>query len=176
MRHLLFVAALAAATHAQTVTREDAAGNTVVEVVTTDLLGNPLTSTIQTLAATTTGTTSTPTTTTTQPIVQQGPVGQPDATSFSPGGPTPYTYTTVVNGVTTALVDTFIPTNPATQAITVGASGTILDYSSWLAEYGPTTTAKSGANGAMGARQPRSGFAATLVPVGLAVGMGLVLH
>ncbi|KAG5639145.1 hypothetical protein H0H81_006404 [Sphagnurus paluster] len=100
--------------------------------------------TASTTSLTTSSTSTTAPVTVTPPPVPEGPVGQPQATSFSPGGVTPYTYTTVVDGVTSVLVDNFTPTNPATQPITVGASGTILDYSSWLSQYGAQTTGKSG--------------------------------
>ncbi|KAF5371941.1 hypothetical protein D9615_008081 [Tricholomella constricta] len=139
------------------------AGNTVVQVITTDALGAPTTSILQTLppgippitsptlTPPTPPTTQIPPTTTTPtttavlqpdptPPVQQGPVGQPDATRFTPGGVTPYTYTTIINGETSVLVDNFTPTNPATLPISIGASGTILDYSAWLAQYGPKST------------------------------------
>ncbi|KAJ7583677.1 hypothetical protein C8J56DRAFT_1055418 [Mycena floridula] len=67
----------------------------------------------------------------------QGPVGQPGETP-SGSGPTPYTYTTVVDGQLTAVVDVFTPTSPPTVGVTPVSSGTILDYSSWLAIYGST--------------------------------------
>ncbi|KAG6874007.1 hypothetical protein C0995_007964 [Termitomyces sp. Mi166 len=186
MRHLLLVAVVAVVSHAQTLTFPDINGNTVVGVITTNALGIPVTSTIETLPAgavttaqsptlaTTTSPTTTSTTTTAADQGQQGPVGQPTATTFSPGGPTPYTYTTVINGVTSLVADIFTPTNPATQQPTVGASGTIWDYSSWLSIYGPTTTAGAGVNGAVDAPL-KSGLVSTLI-FGFAVGMGLVLY
>ncbi|KAG6916077.1 hypothetical protein DXG01_008551 [Tephrocybe rancida] len=179
MRRTLFVACLAVFTYAQTVTVADGAGNTVGEVLTTDLLGNPTTSTISTIAPAVTSQTipSTTSAVTTAPTQQgqQGPVGQPQATSFTPGGTTPYTYTTVVNGVTTAVADVFTPTRPATQQPSIGASGTILDYSSWLSEFGPTTTASAGTNGAVPVGGQRSTLASTIL-LGLTVGMGLMLQ
>lgn len=77
--------------------------------------------------------------------LQQGPVGQPGSTTGIPGAPIPYAYTTVIGGVTTVVQDTFTPTSPATTPVTAGASGTILNYSSWRSIYGPP----SGASGSM---------------------------
>ncbi|KAG5643260.1 hypothetical protein DXG03_001270 [Asterophora parasitica] len=167
---LLCLLGLFALVKAQTITTTDAAGNTVAEVITTDANGNPTTSTILTLppgitTATsvttapelTTATATSPTTVAAVPPVQQGPVGQPQDTTFSAGGVTPYTYTTVVNGVTSVLVDQFTPTNPPTLPISVSASGTVLDYSSWLSQYGHPT---AGANVAMAVREKRTSVAA----------------
>ncbi|KAG6908456.1 hypothetical protein DXG01_004539 [Tephrocybe rancida] len=172
MRQILFVAVLSIIgfVQAQTLTTVDDAGNTVVEVLTTDLLGGPLTSTIETLAPSTTSPAIAPV-----QQGQQGPVGQPQATVFTPGGTTPYTYITVIGGITNTVADVFTPTRPITQQPSIGASGTILEYSSWLAEFGPTTSAGASTkvNEAIG--QCRSGVVATLA-LGLAVSMALVLH
>ncbi|KAF5392220.1 hypothetical protein D9757_001425 [Collybiopsis confluens] len=133
----------------QTATVVDVDGDTIVEVVTTDRQGLPVTSTIQTILASTTSTTSTistPTRTTTQ---QQGGgvVGQPPPTTDGdPHGPTPYTYTTVIGTVTTAIQAIFTPSFTTPIATPAPATGTILDYSSWLAQFGATTTATT--NGA----------------------------
>ncbi|KAG6829354.1 hypothetical protein H0H92_004720 [Tricholoma furcatifolium] len=204
MHYPVFLAVLAAFANAQTLTTTDLFGNTIVEVVTTNALGNAVTSTLETLApvaattqvnAATTTSTSTPlaiatttstttstastataatTATTTAQQGEQGPVGQPASTSFSPGGPTPYTYTTIIGGVTEVLTDVFTPTNPATVSTNIGSSGTIWAYSSWLAEFGPTSSASAGANAADSSRF-RSGIASSLV-LGFAIGMGLVLR
>ncbi|GLB33277.1 hypothetical protein LshimejAT787_0101610 [Lyophyllum shimeji] len=205
MHHLLWlclVALLAVTADAQTATVVDGNGNTVVQVVTTDPQGLPTTSVVSTLppaggAPATTPATSTPTpptqatqpattaaTTTTTPVQpantqppgQQGPVGQPEATSFKAGGVTPYTYTTIIDGVTSVLVDNFTPTNPATQRPTVGASGTILDYSSWLAQYGPPSTS-SAANTGYVPPSPAAGWWGVLTSGTIAFlgGLGLAL-
>ena len=103
------------------------------------------TATTTSTTATTTATAKTATTATTTAALQQGPVGQPASTTGTPGGPTPYTYTTVVNGQTTVLTDVFTPTSPSTINVTAGASGTILGYSSWLSIYGSGATAAASA-------------------------------
>jgi len=140
---------------AQTITTTDVNGNTIIEVVTTNAAGAPVTSVIQSIPNTATTSQTTPavaapsTTAPPTPIAvatpppQQGPVGAPPPPAVSAGGVTPYTYTTVINGVTEALTDLFTPTNPATLPPSIGPSGTILDYSSWLAEFGPHTTSGS---------------------------------
>ncbi|KAG6890755.1 hypothetical protein C0992_012727 [Termitomyces sp. T32_za158] len=185
MRHLLVVAVLAVlaiVSHAQTTTVQDISGNTIIEVITVNPPDLTVTSTIETLAAApTTPTdvvTTIPTTTSTTTAAdqgEQGPVGQPAATIFTPGGPTPFTFTTVINGVTSVVQDIFTPTNPVPQQPAVSETGTIWDYSSWLAIYGPpTTTGSAGANG-VACGPLTSAFASTLV-LGFAVGMGLVLY
>jgi len=73
--------------------------------------------------------------------IQQGPVGTPASTTGTPGAPIPYVYTTVIGGVTTTVSDTFTPTSPATTVPSAGASGTIINYSSWLSIYGPSSNA-----------------------------------
>ncbi|KAF8075870.1 hypothetical protein FPV67DRAFT_1469577 [Lyophyllum atratum] len=210
MHHLLclcLVALLAITARAQTATVVDGAGNTIVQVVTTDADGDPTTSIIQTLppavpppatsAATTAPTLPAPvppTTTTpptpptaitqpqtqianTPPPVQQGPVGQPDATKFTPGGPTPFTYTTIIGGETSVIVDTFVPTNPATRPPSVGPPGTILNYSQWAAQYGPQSSASGTANAAYGPPALAAGWWGFLASCGIAVmgGLGLAM-
>ncbi|KAF8149813.1 hypothetical protein B0H34DRAFT_731266 [Crassisporium funariophilum] len=132
----LFLISFCLLVDAQTVTTTNAAGLTVIQVVTT-VAGTPTTQVIQTI--------STPPSTAATTSDDKGPVAQPPATTGTPGGPTPYTYTTVINGVTNVLTDVFTPTSPATVTVTAGASGTVLDYSSWLSIYGPTHTPKTGA-------------------------------
>jgi len=97
-----------------------------------------------TSTGTSTGT-STSTTRTRTTSDAQGPVAAPAPTTGTPGAPTPYTYTTVVNGVTTVLSDIFTPTSPATVSFSPSAVGTEWAYSSWLSIYGPPKTAKSSA-------------------------------
>jgi len=88
---------------------------------------------------------STSTTPTTTSSLLPGPVGQPAATTAVAGGPTPYTYTTVQQGVTQVLTGVFTPTSPPTVLVTPTVMGTILDYSFWLTAYGPTQTSSAGA-------------------------------
>jgi len=97
---------------------------------------------------TSTSTTSTSTSTTTLPAantpVGQGPVAQPAPTPQGAGGVTPYTYTTVINGVTTAIVDNFTPTNPATTPFTPTGTGTHWDYSQYVGIFGSPSQTTSG--------------------------------
>ena len=99
------------------------------------------TGTSLTTSPTTTGTTltTTNTRTTTTPL-QQGPVvGQPGTTPETPGGPTPYTYsTTDASGNTITEVATFIPTFQ-TVSVSPTLSGSILQYSDWLSQIGTNT-------------------------------------
>ncbi|KAF9000739.1 hypothetical protein BDQ17DRAFT_1543139 [Cyathus striatus] len=118
-----------------TITAVDAQGETVIGVVTVDPnAGVTMTTIISTVAATTSSAT-----TTTTPIDQQGPVGQPAPTTGTPGAPTPYVYTTLVNGVLTEVTDTFTPTDISTTPVQPTVTGTILDYNSWLSIYGQQT-------------------------------------
>ena len=99
-------------------------------------------------ATSSTSTTTTPTSTTAIPTltpapVQQGPVGQPAPTVGQPGGVTPYTYTTIVGGVTQVLTDNFTPTNPPTLSPTIPTTGSVMPYSVWLSMYGSQATASS---------------------------------
>ncbi|KAG1821559.1 uncharacterized protein BJ212DRAFT_1545914 [Suillus subaureus] len=160
---LAVIALCASWAHAQTLTVTNIAGATVVEVVTvnpnnglattqtlwvksqtvTGVTTNPLsTNTLST--ATTTGPLQTiATTTTTQ---NQGPVEQPGSTVLVPGGPTPYTYTTTnAAGSTVAVIATFTPTGPATVLPTPTTTGTIINYSSYLASAGTSAVGTSGA-------------------------------
>ncbi|KIY52144.1 hypothetical protein FISHEDRAFT_70102 [Fistulina hepatica ATCC 64428] len=89
-----------------------------------------------TLAATTKAATTT--TTTTQ---QQGVVGEePTTTTGEVGGPTPYTYTTVIDGITTAILATFTPTNPTTAPITYTTTGSVMGIGYYKSVYGTTTS------------------------------------
>ena len=90
---------------------------------------------------------------------QQGPVGQPGSTTGTPGAPIPYAYTTVIGGVTTVVQDIFTPTSPATTTVSAGASGTILDYSSWRSIYGPPSSVTS------------SGYSMKSIPYGMFTGL-----
>ena len=94
-------------------------------------------------SSTSISTTPTSTTPTTPTTLGQGPVGQPASTTASAGGPTPFIYTTVANGVTEVVTATFTPTNPTTSLVTPTVTGTILDFSSWMSIYGPTQTSST---------------------------------
>ncbi|KAJ3716121.1 hypothetical protein EV361DRAFT_54361 [Lentinula raphanica] len=175
MRVLIFtfLTFLLAFVHAQTETVEDPdTGNTVVEVVTTNRLGVFTTSTISTiLAATATATTAT----TTQ---QQGGgvVGVPGTTNtVDPNGPTPYTYTTVVDGITTAVEATFIPSFTTALGTPAPATGTILDYSQWLSEFGSSTTAANSASRVSLSSHGLSGTAMLTVVTAMGLGWIVVL-
>lgn len=95
-----------------------------------------------TAAAATTAATTSPTTTATTTAAQvQGPVGQPASTPLTPGGPTPYTYTTTdANGNTVIGTATFTPSFPATTPYTPSVTGTVLGYSQWLSMVGNDTS------------------------------------
>ncbi|KAL0954705.1 hypothetical protein HGRIS_003654 [Hohenbuehelia grisea] len=131
--------------HAQTFTVTNPAGQTIVQFVTIDPnLGVPTTSILQTLGGTT------PTIPATPPEPEHlGPVGQPPTTTAPVGGPTPYTYTTEINGVLTAVTDIFTPTTPATISTSPTATGTIWQYSQWLSVYGAVSNSQSNAASAL---------------------------
>lgn len=127
----------------QTFTITNNTGETIVQVISTDPVNsNFLTTTIRTFASPTTsshGTASVPN------DPHQGPVGQPAPTQ-NPDLLTPYTYTTVINGITTRIADIFTPTFPATTRLPdISDLGTIMEYSSWLEIYGnPAQPANAG--------------------------------
>ncbi|KAI9440083.1 hypothetical protein H4582DRAFT_1575391 [Lactarius indigo] len=143
----------------QLITTTNQAGETIVEQITTNAFGQPLTQILQTLGpaatspatslspATSTTPTTTPTTTspaaaTTTTPNEQGPVGQPGSTPETPGGPTPFVYTTTdANGNYVAVSATFTPTFPQTIPYTPTSTGTILKYSDWLSQIGNNTGA-----------------------------------
>ncbi len=92
-------------------------------------------------AATTAPTTALTATATTTQAQVQGPVGQPGTTPLTPGGPTPYTYTTTdANGNPVIATATFTPSFPATTPYTPTGSGTVLGYSQWLSVIGNHTS------------------------------------
>ncbi|KAF8274838.1 hypothetical protein EI94DRAFT_1825381 [Lactarius quietus] len=142
----------------QLITTTNQAGVSIVEQVTTNAFGQPLTQILQTLGQGTTSlptttspstsptslTTTTPTTTatgvtTTTTKINQGPVGQPASTPETPGGPTPFTYTTTnAGGEYITVVATFTPTF-STVTTTPTGSGTVLQYSEWLSQIGTNT-------------------------------------
>jgi len=152
----------------QLLTTTNGAGNSVVLQVTTNAFGQSLTQTLQTLApggtSTTSPTTAAPTTatpttvvapatTTTQQQGQQGPVGAPGTTPETPGGPTPFTYTTTdASGNYVVTTGIFTPTVPATVPYTPTLTGTILPYSVWLSQVGGTTGATAAAQVANSAK------------------------
>ncbi|THH08916.1 hypothetical protein EW145_g2380 [Phellinidium pouzarii] len=150
----IFVFLCAALVRAQTQTVTDAFGDTVVEAITLNPAGLATTQTLETLtlaAATTAPTTTTTPVTTTTPATttaptrtttpNQGPVGQPPATTGT--GQTIFTYTTTdVDGDTTLVVATFTPTfNTVTVLPTQTFTGTVLGFSSWLSLVGTNTVA-----------------------------------
>ncbi|KAK0204599.1 hypothetical protein DFS33DRAFT_1321460 [Desarmillaria ectypa] len=158
---LAVVAIFVAFAEAQlTETIVDANAESVVIVVSTDtLLGVITTQTLQTLTGTTattntrtratTATTATTTATTATTTLAQGGgiVGAPPTTTAgTPHGPTPYTYTTTIGGITTLIEDTFTPTFPATTPSTAPATGSIMGFSEYQSIYG--TVSASSANSA----------------------------
>ncbi|KAJ6500085.1 hypothetical protein C8R47DRAFT_1211653 [Mycena vitilis] len=157
----LFFALVIPFTAAQTLTTTDDAGETIVENITVDVLGNPTTIILETLtpaaAAPTTVTTTdragdtvievitvdadgdsvTQTIQTVTPAAAggQGPVGQPGPTGAA-GLPTPFTYTTTdALGDTTAVVATFAPSFATTVAPSATFQATVMDYSAYTASY-----------------------------------------
>ncbi|KAL5486279.1 hypothetical protein ACEPAI_7325 [Sanghuangporus weigelae] len=143
---------------AQTQTLVDAFGETVIVAVTLNPLGIATTQTLQTLDAedetetdTSTSTTSTSTSTTTTQL-NQGPVGQPPATTQA--GVTAYEYTTTdAAGNTQVLQDVYTPTSHVTTASALTFAGTIVDYSSWVGLVG-TNTVATGLDAVSSAHQP----------------------
>ncbi|KAI6129911.1 hypothetical protein EV401DRAFT_1927255 [Pisolithus croceorrhizus] len=141
MRVLQFVNFLlwVAWSSAQIVTVPNAAGATVVEVLTTNSRGVAATSILSTLAASVTNSLATQLTQTTVALSTSATqaAGGGGVVAVTPGGPTPYTYTT-----TNALGET----GPATVLPTPTTTGTILNYSSWLALVGTNTVAANAAS------------------------------
>ncbi|KAI0322143.1 hypothetical protein OF83DRAFT_17632 [Amylostereum chailletii] len=174
------------AVNAQQITTTDAFGFTIVDSLSFDpLQAITVTIPIQTItAASTTTPTVTPITTSTSTTTtsaaapaadpgQQGPVGQPAATSNAEvGGPTPFTYTTTdAQGNVIQVEATFTPSFPQTQQPNPATTGTILAYSDWLGLVG-TQTALSGGSGstvANGASAQWKG--ATKMAVAIAAGI-----
>ncbi|KAI0926436.1 hypothetical protein AcV5_008899 [Taiwanofungus camphoratus] len=188
MLRVAFLAVYVLSVYAQTFTTIDALGETVVEVLTlnrgglptTEILStvtttspatSPTTSPTTTLPTTTLPTTTAKTATTTSPTttattttpLQQGPVGQPPATTAGGGTGTTiaFQYTTtnaagmlllsamppssfdICAGATVVEQATFIPTFAPTTEPVPASSGTILDYSEWLGMVGTNTVAAS---------------------------------
>ncbi|OJA16473.1 hypothetical protein AZE42_06875 [Rhizopogon vesiculosus] len=171
------IALCASWAYAQTVTTTDAAGNSIVEVVTQIPPGIPTTEILETIIAPTLTTTTPSTTntilqTTTSTTKQQGPVGQPaQTTNLTPGGPTPYTYTTTnAAGETTALVGTFTPTGPATVLPDPTTTGVIMNFSSYVASYGSVAATASGGRQAFSLS---SGWHGVAVSMALGIGGGV---
>ena len=109
---------------------------------------------------------------------EQGPVGQPAATTDD-GGATPFTYTTTdAEGNTIQVVATFTPTFPATTPFTPSHTGTILAYTDWLKVAGTQTRAFSGSgatvNAALSIGQ-RAGAMAMTIAAGVLSGALLIL-
>ncbi|KAI6107912.1 hypothetical protein F5141DRAFT_1119338 [Pisolithus sp. B1] len=151
MRVLQFVNFLlwVAWSSAQIVTVPNAAGATVVEVLTTNSRGVAATSILSTLAASATNSLATQLTQTTATALTSATqaAGGGGVVAATPGGPTPYTYTTTnALGETVAMEGIFTPTGPATVLPTPTTTGTILNYSSWLALVGTNTVAANAAS------------------------------
>jgi len=160
---ITFILSFASSVLAQLVTTTNAAGNTVVEQITTNALGQTITQLVQTVAGQATSAQTSPTTSptsaaaqTTSPTAtkatttangqQQGPVGQPAATPETPGGPTPFTYTTTdANGNYVATTGIFTPSFPATTPFTPTGTGTVLPYSVWLSMVEASSTSSQAA-------------------------------
>ncbi|KAF8558099.1 hypothetical protein OG21DRAFT_1481639 [Imleria badia] len=151
---------LAVFADAQMQTVVNGAGATVVESVTENAAGIPTTLVLSTLVGSSTSQTLNPLSTasttsnsltnsltlatTTTP--QVGPVGQPASEPLTPGGPTPYEYTTTdANGNTVVMQGVFTPTGPQTALPAPTATGTILGYSQWLSMIGTHTAPASAA-------------------------------
>ncbi|KAH9959667.1 hypothetical protein BC827DRAFT_1384663 [Russula dissimulans] len=169
---ITFILSFASAVSAQLVTTTNAAGNTVVEQITTNALGQTITQLVLPL---------TPRgpqpnrggashlcadlsddfsylcgcpdnisdhykTTTTPNGQEQGPVGQPAETPENAGGPTPFTYTTTdANGNYVATTGVFTPSFPATTPFTPTGTGTVLPYSVWLSMVKASSTSTGAA-------------------------------
>lgn len=60
--------------------------------------------------------------------------------------------------------DTFTPTNPATVSVTIGSTGSIMDYSVWLSIYGAQTTgASAGKNSGEGLKERCNKYVVSVV-------------
>ncbi|KAJ7116313.1 hypothetical protein C8R44DRAFT_792145 [Mycena epipterygia] len=186
-----------------TTTTVDAAGETVVEIISTDVNGLPSTSIISTVVpgvavtqtVTTTdaagetvvevitgdgqGNTATQTIQTITPVAQPvGPVGQPGPTDGTAGAPTPYTYTTTdAAGDTIPVVATFTPSFATTVMPSLTFKATVLDYSVYTASYVTAQVATGGNSNSNGARQQSAAWWAPCVSVltGMIGGMVLLL-
>jgi hypothetical protein len=68
---------------------------------------------------------------------QRGPVGAPPSTTRgTPYLPTPYVYTTVINGQSVPVTETFTPTRHSTVSMTYPTTGTILNYDEYTSRFG----------------------------------------
>ncbi|KAL4066798.1 hypothetical protein V8B97DRAFT_1948992 [Scleroderma yunnanense] len=153
MRTLLVIFLCAAWANAQLATVSNAAGATVVEVLTTNALGAAVTSILSTLQPSTTSNplltakTSTSTTTTSTSPLGGGVNEQPQSEPLTPGGPTPYSYTTTnAAGNPIVVQGIFTPTAPATVLPSPTTTGTIINYSSWLGMVGTNTVPANAAS------------------------------
>jgi len=130
-----------------------------------------------TLATTTTTSpttllTQTTATTTSSTTKQQGPVGQPAPTTvLTPGGPTPYTYTTTnAAGQTVTELGIFTPTTPATVIPTPTTTGSVMNFSSYQAIYG--TVSAAAASGGRRVFSLSSGWYGLAASTALGLGCG----
>ncbi|KAJ7268773.1 hypothetical protein B0H12DRAFT_66824 [Mycena haematopus] len=104
------------------------AGDTLIELVTGDGLGDSVTQTLQTIPAAVAPAGGAP--------AGQGPVGQPGPTGAA-GAPTPFTYTTTdAAGNTQQVVAVFTPSFGPTVVPQLTFQATVLDYSAYTASYG----------------------------------------
>ncbi|TRM64938.1 hypothetical protein BD626DRAFT_567801 [Schizophyllum amplum] len=137
-------------------------GESIVEVLTTDIDGLPSTRTLQTLTATTTAATTTAATTTDldddddddedeettelddEPTTTQPVVGQPaDTAGVNAGDPTPFTYTTLIGGEYQEVEDIFTPSLMATVMPEATFTGSEMDYGEYTAVYPKSSNAAS---------------------------------
>jgi hypothetical protein len=129
-------------------------------------------------SSTTTASAATPATTPTttagiQTQAQQGPVGQPGTTPLSPGGPTPYIYTTTdANGSYIPVTATFTPNFPSTTPYTPTGSGTVLGYSAWLSLVGASGTSPAASQAPNSASRAGVGLSLLLGALSMAIIVG----
>jgi hypothetical protein len=101
---------------------------------------------------------------------QQGPVGQPGTTPLSPGGPTPYIYTTTdANGSYIPVTATFTPAFPSTTPYTPTGSGTVLGYSAWLSMVGASGTSPAASQAPNSASRAGVGLSLLLGALSMAI-------
>lgn len=151
------------------------AGNTVVEVISSNALLGPFTSvlyvsprpridharshtvssstmvgaTLNPLSSSTTRPSTTVSLATSTSSTPQGGgvVGQPVTPTVEPYGPTPFQYTTTNGlGQATVVQGIFTPTAPPTTVPSPTMTGTVLDYSAWLGMIGTNTVPANAAS------------------------------
>ncbi|KAL1665155.1 hypothetical protein GGF50DRAFT_126677 [Schizophyllum commune] len=132
-------------------------GESIVEAITTDEDGLPTTQTLRTLTTTARTTTTTDPddeddeTTTTTPVedeetTTQPVVGQPaDTSGANAGDPTPFTYTTLIDGEYQEVEDVFTPSLMQTVMPDPTFTGSEMAYSEYTAIYTQSTDAANAA-------------------------------